>query len=131
VTFQAAVLALVARIPRGRVATYGQLAALAGKPRSARAVGQVMSKADGVPWHRVVNSQGGISRRTRMTGMMTQRIRLEQEGVTFRRGRVVLGRFRWDAGAAGRRCGRGVAGRRAAGATSAEARLYSRQFICD
>ena len=102
-SFDAAVLALVARIPRGRVATYGQLAALAGKPRSARAVGRVMSRADGVPWHRVVNSQGGISRRSRMTGMVTQRIRLEQEGIVFKRGRVLLGRFRWDGGAAGRR----------------------------
>ncbi len=102
-SFDAAVLALVAKIPRGRVATYGQLAALAGKPRSARAVGRVMRNADGVPWHRVVNAQGGISRRSRMTGMVTQRIRLEQEGVVFRRGRVVLRRFRWDGGAAGRR----------------------------
>ena len=102
-TFDAAVLALVARIPRGRVATYGQLAALAGKPRSARAVGKVMSRAVGVPWHRVVNSEGGISRRSRMTGMVTQRIRLEQEGVAFKRGRVMLSRFRWDGGAAGRR----------------------------
>lgn len=101
-TFDAAVLKLVARIPHGRVATYGQLAALAGKPRSARAVGRVMRHADGVPWHRVVNAQGGISRRSRMTGMVTQRIRLEQEGVVFRRGRVVLRRFRWDGGATGR-----------------------------
>ena len=101
--FDAAVLALVARIPRGRVATYGQLAALVGKPRSARAVGRVMRGADGVPWHRVVNSQGGISRRARMTGMVTQRIRLEQEGIVFRRGRVILRRFGWDGGAARRR----------------------------
>jgi methylated-DNA-protein-cysteine methyltransferase-like protein len=100
--FKAAVLSQVRRIPRGRVATYGQIAALVGKPRAARAVGQVMSRADGVPWHRVVNSQGGISRRSRMTGMMTQRIRLEQEGIVFRRGRVVMSRFRWQNGAAGR-----------------------------
>lgn len=110
--FDAAVLALVARIPRGRVATYGQLAALVGKPRSARAVGRVMRNADGVPWHRVVNSQGGISRRARMTGMVTQRIRLEQEGIVFRRGRVVLRRFRWDTGAPGRRAGTRAARRR-------------------
>jgi methylated-DNA-protein-cysteine methyltransferase-like protein len=103
VTFKAAVLSLVRRIPRGRVATYGQLAALVGKPRSARAVGQVMSRADGVPWHRVVNSQGGVSRRARVTGMVTQRIRLEQEGVAFRRGRVVMSRFRWQDGAGRRR----------------------------
>jgi len=102
VRFKAAVLSQVRRIPRGRVATYGQIAALVGKPRAARAVGQVMSRADGVPWHRVVNSQGGISRRSRMTGMMTQRIRLEQEGIVFRRGRVVMSRFRWQNGAAAR-----------------------------
>lgn len=113
-SFDAAVLALVARIPRGRVASYGQLAALAGKPRSARAVGRVMSRADGVPWHRVVNSQGGISRRTRMTGMVTQRIRLEQEGIVFKRGRVLMSRFRWDGDAAGRRArtARGARARR-------------------
>jgi methylated-DNA-protein-cysteine methyltransferase-like protein len=103
VTFRAAVLSLVRRIPRGRVATYGQLAALVGKPRSARAVGQVMSRADGVPWHRVVNSQGGVSRRARVTGMVTQRIRLEQEGVVFRRGHVVMSRFRWQDGTGRRR----------------------------
>ena len=100
--FKAAVLSQVSRIPRGCVATYGQIAALVGKPRAARAVGQVMSRADGVPWHRVVNSQGGISRRPRMTGMVTQRIRLEQEGIVFRRGRVVMSRFRWQGGAARR-----------------------------
>lgn len=101
-TFKAAVLSLVRRIPHGRVATYGQIATLVGKPRSARAVGQVMSRADGVPWHRVVNSEGGVSRRARVTGMVTQRIRLEQEGVQFRRGRVVMSRFRWDRGARSR-----------------------------
>ena len=94
-SFRAAVLKLVKKIPRGRVATYGQLATLLGRPRSARAVGQALRRADGVPWHRVVNAQGAISRRSRMSGMMTQRIRLEQEGIVFRRGRVVLVRFRW------------------------------------
>jgi len=97
VSFRAAVLKLVKKIPRGRVATYGQLATLLGRPRSARAVGQALRRADGVPWHRVVNAQGAISRRSRMSGMMTQRIRLEQEGIVFRRGRVVLVRFRWRA----------------------------------
>jgi methylated-DNA-protein-cysteine methyltransferase-like protein len=97
VTFRAAVLDLVRRIPRGRVATYGQLAAMAGRPRSARQVGQALRGADdGVPWHRVVNAQGRISRRSRTASMMTQRILLEQEGVVFRRGRVALTRFRWQ-----------------------------------
>lgn len=102
-TFRAAVLDLVQRIPHGRVATYGQLAALAGRPRLARQVGQALRGVDdGVPWHRVVNAQGGISRRSRTASMISQRIRLEQEGVVFRRGRVVLARFRWQ-GAVSRR----------------------------
>jgi methylated-DNA-protein-cysteine methyltransferase-like protein len=130
VSFKSAVLALVARIPRGRVATYGQVAALVGKPRSARAVGQVVSRAEGVPWHRVVNSQGGISRRPRMTGMLTQKIRLEQEGVVFRRGRVVMSRFRWQGGAAGRRvaAAQAVAG---PGARRPQRASGPRGFACD
>ena len=77
--------------------TYGQVAARVGAPRAARAVGGAMrSCPDDVPWHRVVNAQGRISRRRRAGGMLTQRIRLEQEGVTLRRGRVWLERHRWD-----------------------------------
>jgi methylated-DNA-protein-cysteine methyltransferase-like protein len=107
VIFRAAVLELVRRIPRGRVATYGQLAALLGRPRSARQVGQALRAADaGVPWHRVVNAAGGISHRSRTASMLTQRIRLEQEGVVLRRGRVVLDRFRWSGGGAPGRRGR-------------------------
>ena len=96
-TFRAAVYALVRRIPPGQVATYGQVAALVGRPRAARAVGGAMRRCpDGVPWHRVVNAQGGISRRRQGSGMLTQRIRLEQEGVRLRRGRVPLAIRRWE-----------------------------------
>ena len=95
--FRVAVYALVRRIPPGQVATYGQVAALVGRARSARAVGGAMRRCpDDVPWHRVVNAQGGISRRRRESGMLTQRIRLEQEGVRLRRGRVPLARYRWE-----------------------------------
>jgi methylated-DNA-protein-cysteine methyltransferase-like protein len=91
------VYAVVRRIPRGEVATYGQVALLAGRERAARAVGGAMrSCPDDVPWHRVVNAQGGISRRRRDVGMLTQRIRLEQEGVRLRRGKVWLSRFQWQ-----------------------------------
>jgi methylated-DNA-protein-cysteine methyltransferase related protein len=84
-------------VPRGEVVTYGQIAAMLGAPRSARAVGGAMRRCpDDVPWHRVVNAQGAISRRRRMGSMLTQRIRLEQEGVPLRRGRVVLDRCRWE-----------------------------------
>lgn len=86
----------VRRIPRGRVATYGQLAARLGRPRAARAVGRAMRECPpDVPWHRVVNARGGISVRARMSGMVTQRIRLEAEGVKLRGGRVALPRHRW------------------------------------
>jgi len=94
--FYRAVWRLVERIPRGRVATYGQLAALLGHARAARAVGVAMRHCPpGVPWHRVVNARGGISVRGNVAAMVTQRIRLEQEGVTLRSGRVSLPRWRW------------------------------------
>jgi methylated-DNA-protein-cysteine methyltransferase-like protein len=94
--FHAAVYRLVRDIPRGQVATYGQLAAVLGWPRAARAVGYAMRRSpDDVPWHRVVNAQGAISLRANVGSMVTQRIRLEQEGVVVRRGRVALATYRW------------------------------------
>lgn len=96
IRFHRAVWRLVDAIPRGQVATYGQLAALLGYPRAARAVGAAMRHCPAdLPWHRVVNARGGISLRANMSGMLTQRIRLEQEGVGFRAGRVPLARHRW------------------------------------
>jgi methylated-DNA-protein-cysteine methyltransferase-like protein len=89
---------LVRRIPAGRVATYGQIAALAGRPRAARAVGRAMRQCPAdVPWHRVVNARGAISPRAPESAMLTQRLRLEAEGVRLARGRVRLGRHRWQA----------------------------------
>jgi methylated-DNA-protein-cysteine methyltransferase-like protein len=92
--------AVVRRIPAGRVATYGQVAMLAGLPRQARLVGYAMaalSDASTVPWHRVVNAAGAISLRTDGPGAgIRQRVRLEEEGVEFdARGRVSLKRFQW------------------------------------
>ena len=95
--FRAAVYGLVRRVPRGQVVTYGQVAAMLRRPRAARAVGGAMKRCpDDVPWHRVVNAQGGISRRRVASGMLTQRIRLEQEGIRLRRGRVPLKHYRWE-----------------------------------
>ena len=94
-TFARAVWHCVRRIPRGRVATYGQIAALLGRPRAARAVGHAMHACPAdVPWHRVVNASGGISRRAQMESMLTQRLLL-REGVPLRGGRVSLTRHRW------------------------------------
>jgi methylated-DNA-protein-cysteine methyltransferase-like protein len=95
--FRRAVWRLISDIPRGHVATYGQIAAWLGYPRHARMVGRALrSVPSGVPWHRVVNARGGISLRAAMGSMVTQRILLEQEGVRLRRGRVALARHGWE-----------------------------------
>jgi hypothetical protein len=70
----------------------------------------------GVPWHRVVNAAGRISRRKRAASMLTQRMLLEREGVFLKRGRVDLGRHGWDA-AAGARGGHGKGRAQRAGRT--------------
>jgi methylated-DNA-protein-cysteine methyltransferase-like protein len=96
-----AIYDVVQSIPPGRVATYGQVAELAGLPRRARMVGRALRELpdeSGVPWHRVVNSQGAISDRGECgESEREQRRLLRAEGVSFdRRGRVALVRFQWD-----------------------------------
>ncbi|WP_348760794.1 methylated-DNA--[protein]-cysteine S-methyltransferase [uncultured Salinisphaera sp.] len=94
--FTSAVHALVARIPRGQVATYGDLAAYAGRPRAARQAGYAMHRCPpALPWHRVINARGALSLAPGTTGYLTQRRRLEDEGVVFIGGRVELSRYRW------------------------------------
>jgi methylated-DNA-protein-cysteine methyltransferase-like protein len=100
------VYAVVRRIPRGRVATYGQVAALAGLGRQARQVGYALHALPGegfAPWHRVVNARGAISLPPGRGADVTQRLRLEREGVRFdARGRIDLERFGWRPGARAR-----------------------------
>ena len=89
---------IVRRIPRGRVATYGQIAQLAGYPRQARQIGYALAalEADEVPWQRVINAQGEISSRTNPDGELIQRILLEEEGLAFDdRGRISLPEYQW------------------------------------
>jgi methylated-DNA-protein-cysteine methyltransferase-like protein len=91
--------AVVRRIPRGRVASYGQVARVAGLAGRARLVGYALhaSAPDSLPWHRVVSAAGSLSlARIDLAGGITQRLRLEREGVTFdARGRVDLARHGW------------------------------------
>jgi|GEM_PF-218380 len=99
--FQECIYQLVRQIPAGRVATYGQVAVLCGRPRHARFVGyalyQVAPDSD-IPWHRVVNAQGKVSVSPRRGGSdELQRWRLTAEGVVFSaNGRINLGRYGWQ-----------------------------------
>jgi len=91
---------IVASIPRGRVATYGQVAVLAGSAGAARRAGSWLRElppASKLPWHRVVNAGGGLSPRGDGSALREQRLRLEREGVSFdARGRIRLADFLWD-----------------------------------
>jgi methylated-DNA-protein-cysteine methyltransferase-like protein len=99
---------VIRKIPRGRVATYGQIAALAGVPGQPRRVSQALHSAppgSGLPWQRVVSAGGvlGLARYDPLAGW-EQRMRLEQEGVRFGRGgRVSLAEFGWNGRNAPRR----------------------------
>lgn len=90
------ILSVVSEIPEGRVASYGQIAALVGREKNARLVGKVLSQAElygDYPCHRVVNHAGRPA-----PGFSDQRMLLEMEGVAFREnGCVDMRRFRWDA----------------------------------
>lgn len=95
-----AIYRVVRRIPAGRVATYGQVAELAGlggQPRMAGYALHALPDHTTVPWHRVINAQGRLSPRADGEGsVLRQRFLLEEEGVEFDLGgRVSLQRFGW------------------------------------
>jgi len=94
------VLSVVARIPEGCVATYGQVAQLAGLPGRARLVGRILADDHGtgaLPWHRVINAQGKIALPKGSPGHVEQRRRLSREGLLFRGDRIDLRCFQWRA----------------------------------
>lgn len=94
------IVAVVQSIPCGRVATYGQVARLAGLPRHARLVGRVLSQLDHhseLAWHRVVNAQGRISlNRCNALGQNIQYLRLMDEAIAFKGNKVDLKIHLWD-----------------------------------
>ncbi|PWB67718.1 DNA methyltransferase [candidate division GN15 bacterium] len=96
--FTAIVKSILKKIPRGKVATYGQIAALAGNPRAARQVVRILhssTEKDKLPWHRVVNSQRKIGLRPG-SGYELQQALLKKEGVSFGiGGRIDFERFQW------------------------------------
>ncbi len=93
------IYAVVRRIPSGKVATYGQVAELAGLPGHARQVGyalNAMPEDDSIPWHRVINAKGEISLRTEPGADNEQYRLLTNEGIQFAdNGRVSLKQYRW------------------------------------
>ena len=99
-TFAQRAYTLIRRIPHGRVASYGAIAAMLGRPRAARAVGQalrVLPDDSDVPWWRVINARGEISIRGISNVDQLQRKLLQREGVRFNRaGRVDWDRYGWE-----------------------------------
>jgi methylated-DNA-protein-cysteine methyltransferase-like protein len=98
VNFYEAVYRVVCRIPKGRLMSYGQIAAILGTPRASRAVGYAMRAcSERLPWQRVINAKGQISARGDVERPMLQRLLLEDEGVEFdANDRCDLERLRWE-----------------------------------
>jgi methylated-DNA-protein-cysteine methyltransferase-like protein len=95
----ARILAAVAAIPRGRVASYGAIAARAGYPGRARIIGRVLGEAPDrgtLPWHRVLRADGRIGIPAGTRGFREQCRRLKAEGVTVKEGRVPMSAFGLD-----------------------------------
>ena len=126
---RAKIHAVVRRIPSGKVATYGQIAALAGFPRHARQVGYAMRdlpQGSDLPWHRVLNARGEVSPRAAVGWEDVQRDLLEQEGVELARERVDLARYGWKPRTAHARPGEAPPSRGKRRATSHAARRRTR-----
>jgi len=89
--------AAVRRIPSGYVASYGDVASIAGMPGRARLVGRVLrdSPAGQLPWHRVLGASGKLAFAAQSAGFAEQTARLTAEGVDVVRGRVDMRRYRW------------------------------------
>ena len=91
-------MTVLAQIPQGKVASYGQIAALVGAPAHARMVGRMLSRlpqGSGIPWHRVTNAQGVLT----CPGRDEAQRRLLNEGVEVVNYRVSLSRYKWQPGA--------------------------------
>jgi len=97
-SFREKVYEILRTVPRGKVVTYGQLAALAGSPGAARAVGMCMKTnpdAPRTPCHRVVASNGKLTGYSAGDGIKTKKQMLIDEGVQFINDRVDLSLFQW------------------------------------
>jgi len=96
--FSQRIISIIAAIPIGKVATYGQIAAMAGQPRAARQVARLLhssSQKYNLPWHRVINAQGGIS--LDGSSAINQRRKLRTEGIEISPSdRIDLSIYQWN-----------------------------------
>ncbi|MBI3385462.1 MGMT family protein [Candidatus Gottesmanbacteria bacterium] len=98
-TFRDRVYQLTKKIPKGKVATYGQIARLSGSPKASRAIGLFMKTnpfAPRVPCHRVVAADGSLTGYSGGDGIPTKKAMLVDEGVFFKKEKVDLSRSRWN-----------------------------------
>jgi methylated-DNA-protein-cysteine methyltransferase-like protein len=89
---------VVYQIPEGKVASYGQVAQQAGLPNASRLVGNTLKNlptGTSLPWHRVVNSQGKISRPLNSPSYLEQKQRLVSEGIVFKKEKINRSHFAW------------------------------------
>ncbi|PVZ71516.1 MGMT family protein [Pelagibaculum spongiae] len=96
--FHQAVLLTISDIPHGRVSSYGVIAGLAGFPGYARQVGRLLAQlpqGSSIPWHRVINGQGKISRPLDSEAFLRQKKRLQDEGISVNNGRISLKQYGW------------------------------------
>ena len=96
---QEKILSFLCQIPRGKVVTYGQIAAHLGNPKWARAVGNALHRnpdGDKYPCYKVVSAQGKLSAHYAFGGLEAQKRRLEQDGITVTDDRVDLNQYQWN-----------------------------------
>ena len=99
IDYETVIYTIIANIPAGFVASYGQVATLAGYPQNSRLVGRLLKQMPDdsvIPWHRVVNSQGKISFPAGSDKYQEQRQKLLLEGVSFKNGKVNMREYRWQ-----------------------------------
>jgi len=95
-TFTQKTILILKMIPKGKVTSYGAIATLAGSPRAARRVVQIIHRTKDIPWHRVVNGQGKIAIKE-YDGFQEQRMLLAIEGVeTNNHGKLDLPMYQWE-----------------------------------
>jgi methylated-DNA-protein-cysteine methyltransferase related protein len=98
-TFYSNAVSVIKNIPFGKVATYGQIAMMAGNYRAARQISWILrssSKKHDLPWHRIINKQGKISLR-KSEGYELQEVMLKKEGIIFEDDKIDLSKYLWKA----------------------------------